>query len=118
MHPNIQGTPYYDSAGTNTIKQIAGTGVTVFSIYASQTGGSAGWLQIYNNGTSQTTSGAPDLAFAIPTGTFIGTPSIHQFTFPGGMHLNKGLSYLWADGPTGTVAHGVNATVIITNSPS
>ena len=119
MNPNIQGTPFYDSAGTNTIKEASSSAVTVYSLRVEQFGGSAGWIQLYgaSSDVAGGSVGTPTVAFAVPSGTSgAGTPSSTSLTFPAGMHFVNGLSYLWAAGAGGTVAHGVNAAVIITNT--
>lgn len=121
MHPN--STPAnkftYSTVGSNTKVQISDNPTVVYNISIEHNGGSAGFLQVYNNGTEAVTAGnSPTLVYAVGAGTFTaGTPAARDLTFPGGLGFNQGLSYLWAAGPTGTVAHGVNASVIfITNN--
>lgn len=122
MHPNTTPAKLlaYSAAGTNTIVEVSDNPTTLTNISVEQFGGSGGWLQIYNNGTKDATAGSPDLAYGVGAGTFTaGTPATRDLIFPGGLGLNKGASYLWAAGATGTVAHGVNARVtIIGNSLS
>ena len=117
MFPNTTpaGKFTYSAAGTNTIVQVTDEPTVIFNISIEQFGGSAGYLQLYNNGTNAVTAGnAPTLAYAVAAGTFTaGTPATRDLIFPGGLGFNQGLSYLWTAGPTGTVAHGVNASVII-----
>lgn len=112
----IPGTFSYSLAGTNTLAQVSGTPTVLYHISISQTGGSAGFLQIYNNPSAGATAGSPDFVIPLPSGTSgAGTPTFREVDYgPSGRGLNKGLSYLWAAGGTGTVAHGVNATVDIT----
>lgn len=119
MNPNIQGTPHYNIAGTNTLTQVSTSAVTIYSLHIEQNGGSAGFLQLYDGGSAGAagSAGTPQVAFAVSSGTSgAGTPSIGRDTFPAGLHFGNGLSYLWAAGATGTVAHGVNAAVVLTNT--
>ena len=116
-YPN-PGTFSYSIAGTNTLTDVTAKPTALLHISVAQNGGSAGFLQIYNNGSANAAAGAgtPDFAIAVPSGTQgAGTPATRDINYgPFGRELTKGLSYLWAAGPTGTVAHGVNATVDIT----
>ena len=117
MHPNTTpaGQFTYSTVGSNTAVQVTDNPTTVFNISIEQNGGSAGFLQLYNNGTFDISAGvAPTLVYAVSSGTSGGgTPAIRDIVYPGGLGFNKGFSYLWAAGPTGTVAHGVNASIII-----
>lgn len=118
MEPNFRGgTLYYDTAGTNTLKQVTSNPTKLFHISISQNGGSAGFLQVYNNGTADAVAGTPDFTIALGSGTSgAGTPAFRDINYGEyGRQLNGGLSYLWAAGATGTVAHGVNVTVDITH---
>ena len=106
----------YSAAGTNTLTQVDAGPSVLFHLSVAQTGGSAGFLQFYNNGSADAGAGTPDFAVALASGTSgAGTPSTRDIVF--GQHgraMNGGVSYLWAAGATGTVAHGVNATVDLT----
>lgn len=113
------GTYSYDASGTNTISQVTPDPTTLYHISVTNNGGSLGYLQIYNNGTQQAGAGTPDFAIPVHSGTAgAGTPSFKAdrdvVYGPYGRRMDGGLSYLWAAGATGTVAHGVNAIVDIT----
>ena len=104
----------YSAAGSNTLVQVTPDPATLYQISLSQFGGSMGYLQIYNNGTGDAGAGTPD--FVIPLGGTAGgaggagTPTVRDVNFgPVGLRMSGGISYLWAAGATGTVAHGVNA---------
>lgn len=106
------GTFNYSIAGTNTLTEVTKDPTTLYGISVAQFGGSMGYLQVYNNGTQQAGAGTPDFIIPLSTGTFTGTPSSRDINYsPHGRQMNGGLSYLWAAGATGTVAHGVNAMV-------
>lgn len=107
---------HYSIAGSNTLTNVSKDPTAIYQISVYQNGGSAGFLQVYNNGTIDATAGSPDFAVPVSAGTFgAGTPSSNTITYgPYGRRLSGGLSYLWAAGPTGTVAHGVNCTIDIT----
>ena len=119
---NKGGTYSYSIAGTNTPTQVTANPTTLYHIVVSHNGGSAGFLQIYNNGTNQvqgpggTEIGTPAFAIPVNSGTSgAGTPGLREITYgPFGRQMDAGLSYLWSAGPTGTVVHGVNCTVDIT----
>lgn len=106
----------YSVAGTNTLTQVTPDPTTLYQVSVSQTGGSVGFLQVYNNGSAAAGAGTPDFVIPLNTGTSgAGTPSFRDVQFgPYGRQMSGGLSYLWAAGATGTVVHGVNATVDIT----
>jgi len=116
-----KGVGHYNASGSNTLTQVESVPVTVYSISVSNVGGSVGYLQVYNNGTAAVTAGTLH-AMTVPvySGTAAsGTPSNSIFpardiVYPVGKQFSNGLSYLWAAGTTGTVAHGVNAIVDIT----
>lgn len=117
MEPTIRGGTYhYNAAGTNTLTQVTKNPTNIFHISVAQNGGSAGFLQIYNNASADAGAGTPDFVIPLNSGTSgAGTPATRDIYYqPYGRELSGGLSYLWAAGPTGTVAHGVNATVDIT----
>ena len=111
------GTFSYSVAGTNTLTQVASYPTVIYHLSLEQNGGSAGFLQIYNNGTQDAGAGTPDFVVSLNSGTSgAGTPARRDIDYgPYGRRLNGGLSYLWAAGPTGTVAHGVNAVVDVTH---
>lgn len=117
MHPNTTpaGKFTYSAVGSNTKVEVSNEPTVIFNISIEQNGGSAGFLQLYNNGTGDITAGvAPTLVYAVGAGTFTaGTPAYRDISYPGGLGFNQGLSYLWAAGPTGTVSHGVNAALTI-----
>ena len=107
---NDRGASFsYSNAGTNTLTQVDAGPVTLFHIGATNTGGSVGYLHIYNNGSADAGAGTPDITFPIRSGT---EPQEISFD-PYGVQLDGGLSYLWAVGATGTVAHGVNLNLNI-----
>ena len=110
------GTFSYNVAGTNTLTQVTKDPTVIYSLHMEQNGGSAGFLQIYNNGTQDAGAGTPNFAIALNSGTSgAGTPAIRDVVFgPYGRKMDGGLSYLWAAGATGTVAHGVNCSVGVT----
>jgi hypothetical protein len=113
------GTYSYSTVGTNTLTQVSAVGaVKLLDIHVSHVGGSVGYLQFYNGGSANGSAGTPTFAVAVFSGTAgAGTPSFNasrDLAYPQGRQFNTGLSYLWAAGPTGTVAHGVNAIVDIT----
>lgn len=112
------GTFTYTRAGSNTLVQVTGTPTILYHVSVSHQGGSVGFLQLYNSGTAAAGAGTPDFVIAVDSGTTIAAnPSFQaarDVVFgPAGRSL-QGLSYLWAAGGTGTVAHGVNAVVDIT----
>lgn len=114
-----KGASYkYDAAGTNTLVQVSKDPVTLYRIDIYNAGGSVGFLQFYDNGTAEASAGTPDFAFPVNSGTAAaGTPSLMSYRDidlgPTGIALKGGLSYLWAVGGTGTVAHGVNANLFL-----
>ena len=110
------GTYSYSIAGTNTLTQVTADPTVLYQVGVSQFGGSMGYLQIYNNGTFDSGAGTPAFTIPLNSGTSGGgTPSFRDVIFgPSGRQMSAGLSYLWAAGGTGTVAHGVNAIVDIT----
>ena len=112
----LPGTYSYNSAGSNTPVQVAAYPTVLYHLSVEQNGGSAGFLQVYNNGTQQVGAGTPDFVVALSSGTSgAGTPARRDVAYGAyGRRLNGGLSYLWAAGPTGTVAHGVNCTIDVT----
>ena len=109
------GTYSYNGAGSNTPVQVTANPTVLYQVSVSQTGGSAGFLQLYNNGTFDVGAGTPDFVIPLNSGTSgAGTPAFRDVVFgPYGRQMSAGLSYLWAAGATGTVAHGVNAVVDI-----
>ena len=108
------GTFHTSIEGTNTLTQVTKDPTILYSLSVAQFGGSMGYLQVYNNGTQQAVAGEPSFIVPLSTGTFTGTPSTRDISFgPFGRQMDGGLSYLWAAGGTGTVAHGVNAMVDI-----
>lgn len=109
------GTYSYSAVGSNTPVQVTADPTALYHISVAQNGGSAGYLQVYNNGTGAVGAGTPDFVIAVPSGTFgAGTPSYRDVSYnPYGRKMDGGLSYLWAAGETGTVAHGVNAIIDI-----
>ena len=119
---NVQergGTYYYTAAGSNTLLQLTPDPTTLYHVSVSHQGGSVGYLQIYNNGTSDAGAGTPTFTVAVQAGTgAAGTPDFEatrDITYgPYGRVMDAGLSVLFAAGATGTVAHGVNAIVDIT----
>ena len=110
------GTFSYNVAGTNTPTQVIAGPAVLYQVSVSQNGGSAGFLQLYNNGTQDYGAGTPDFVIPLSSGTSgAGTPSSRDVVFgPHGRVMSGGITYLWAAGATGTVAHGVNATVDLT----
>ena len=106
----------YSAVGSNTLVQVTSSPAVLYQILVSHSGGSVGYLQIYNNGTADGTAGTPD--FAIPIGAGTSGAEIpgfrNVFYGPVGRGMDGGISYLFAAGATGTVAHGVNATVDLT----
>lgn len=110
------GTYSYNAAGTNTLTQVIAGPSVIYQISMAQNGGSMGYLQLYNNGTQDAGAGTPDFTIPLSSGTSgAGTPSFRDVAFgPSGRIMSGGISYLWAAGPTGTVAHGVNCLVDIT----
>lgn len=110
------GTYSYSIAGTNTLTQVTADPTVLYQVSVSQFGGSMGYLQIYNNGTFDAGAGTPTFSIPLNSGTSgAGTPAFRDVVFgPYGRQMSAGLSYLWAAGPTGTVAHGVNALVDVT----
>ena len=113
---NKGGTYSYNAAGSNTLTQVTANPTTLYHISVYQNGGSAGFLQVYNNSSASADAGTPTFVIPVNSGTSgAGTPAERQVPYgPYGRQMDGGLSYLWAAGPTGTVAHGVNATVDIT----
>lgn len=111
------GTYSYSIAGTNTLIQVSAKPSILYHVSVSHNGGSAGFLQLYNNGSATASAGTPDFVIPVSSGTSgAGTPAARDILYgPSGRELTAGLSYLWAAGPTGTVAHGVNAIVDITH---
>lgn len=112
------GTYSYSNAGTNTLIQVEAKGaVKLLDIHVTNPGGSIGYLQIYNGGSANGSAGTPTYTIPVNSGTAAtGTPSFASFrdiVYPQGRQFNNGLSYLWAAGGTGTVAHGVNAVIDI-----
>ena len=119
--PDIQnpGTYTYNAAGSNTLVQVTANPTTLYHVSVSHLGGSVGYLQIYNNGTQDVGAGTPSFTIQVQAGTATaGTPSFEatrDIVYGAyGRDMNGGLSYLWAAGPTGTVAHGVNSIIDIT----
>ena len=110
------GTFSYNSAGSNVPVQVTKDPTTLYHVSMAQSGGSMGYLQIYNNGTQDIGVGTPDFVIPLNSGTSgAGTPALRDVTFgPYGRRMDGGLSYLWAAGATGTVAHGVNVLLDIT----
>ena len=110
------GTFSYSINGTNTLTQVVPYPTILYQLSVAQFGGSMGYLQLYNNGTQEAGAGTPDFTVPLNSGTSgAGTPATRDVTFgPYGRRMNGGLSYLWAAGPTGTVAHGVNCTIYVT----
>ena len=117
---NDRGASFsYSVAGTNTLTQVDAGPVTLHHISVSHQGGSVGYLQVYNNASADAGAGTPDFTIAVNSGTAAaGTPTLMAYRDikygAYGRQLDGGLSYLWAAGATGTVAHGVNAVVDIT----
>lgn len=113
---NKGGTYSYSAAGTNTLTQVTANPTTLYHISIAQNGGSAGFLQVYNNGSAAASAGTPDFVIPLNSGTSgAGTPATRDVVYSQyGRQMDGGLSYLWAAGQTGTVAHGVNAVVDIT----
>lgn len=111
------GTYSYNAAGSNTAVQVTDSPTVLYSVHLAQTGGSMGYLQVYNNGTKNIGAGTPEFTIPLSSGTSgAGTPAIRDVVFsPSGRKMDSGLSYLWAAGPTGTVAHGVNVLVDISH---
>lgn len=110
MNPNIRGASFsYSNAGTNTLTQVDAASVNIFFVNAYNTGGSVGYLQLYNNGSADAGAGTPDVTFPVRGGT----EGERIYLGPYGMQFDGGLSYLWAVGATGTAAHGVNLNVTI-----
>lgn len=115
------GTYYYNGAGSNTPVQVTDAPTAVYQISVGQNGGSAGFLQVYNNGTYNvqgaggTVIGTPDFVVPVASGTSgAGTPAVQTISYaPYGRVLDGGLSFIWSAGATGTVAHGVNAIINI-----
>lgn len=117
------GTYYYTNAGTNTLTQVTANPTDIYQLSVSQTGGSVGYLQVYNNGSADAGAGTPNFVIPVYSGTAAsGTPpnsiapSRDVNYGAAGRRMDGGLSFLWAAGATGTVAHGVNAIVDITAS--
>ena len=100
------GTYYYTNAGTNTLTQVTANPTYLYHLSVANTGGSVGYLHVYNNGSADAGAGTPDLTFPVPGGT-----ADREIDFPNGIRLDGGCSILWAVGATGTVAHGANANV-------
>ena len=115
---NEGGTYSYNVAGTNTLTQVSANPTALYHFSVSHNGGSAGFLQVYDNGSADAGAGTPSFVIAISSGTAnAGTPSFRDIQYgPFGRQMNGGISYLFAAGPTGTVAHGVNAVVDITHA--
>lgn len=120
MGPNdFTGASFsYSNAGTNTLTQVSASRVVLYHISVSHQGGSVGFIQLYNNASADAGAGTPDMVFAVNSGTAgAGTPTLmtHRDIDFGatGVAFNGGLSYLWAAGATGTVAHGVNANLTL-----
>lgn len=116
-----QASFHYNASGSNTLIQIEAIPVTIYSVSVSQNGGSVGYLQLYNNGTAPLTAGTlMNTTIPVYSGTAAsGTPPnsivpVRDIFYPQGKHFEKGFSYLWAAGTTGTVSHGVNAIIDIT----
>lgn len=109
------GTYSYNAAGSNTLIQVTNYPTVLYSVHLANNGGSMGYLQVYNNGTSDAGAGTPTFTIPLNSGTSgAGTPALRDVVFgPSGRKMDAGLSYLWAAGPTGTVAHGVNCLVDI-----
>ena len=112
------GSTHFNASGSNTLTQVTASPITVYNLSLTQLGGSVGYLQVYGAGTSGITAGT-NMTFDVPviSGTAgAGTPSFkadRDINYYPGKQL-QGLSYLWAAGSTGTVAHGVNAIIDIT----
>ena len=109
---------HYNAVGSNVPTQVTSTPARLYSIHVSQFGGSMGYLQMYNAGTGDVTGGTitpgtnVDWTVTVPSGTSgAGTPAFRDIFYPKGIEMSSGISYLWAAGSTGTVAHGVNAVV-------
>ena len=112
------GTYSYSASGSNTLTQVSADPTTLYHVSISHQGGSVGYLQIYNNGSADAGAGTPTFTVAVQAGTgAAGTPDFEAtrdvMYGPSGRIMSAGLSYLWAAGATGTVAHGVNAIVDI-----
>ena len=107
------GTYSYSVAGSNTLTQVTADPTVLYQVSVSQFGGSMGYLQVYNNGTFDAGAGTPTFTIPLNSGTSGGgTPAFRDVVFgPYGRQMSAGLSYLWAAGAPGTVAHGVNAVV-------
>ena len=114
-----KGVGHYNAAGSNTLVQVSTDPLAIYSISVSNTGGSVGYLQVWNAGTAALTAGTlMDFIVPVFSGTAgAGTPSYNasrDVFYPFGRQAKAGLSYMWAAGTTGTVAHGVNAIIDIT----
>ena len=115
------GTYSYSAGGTNTPTQVTANPTTLYHISVTNLGGSIGYLQVYNNGTIDIGAGTPSFTIPVNSGTSgAGTPSFESerdvVYGAYGRQMDGGLSYIWAAGATGTVAHGVNAIVDITHA--
>lgn len=114
------GTYHLSFVGSNTPTQVTAKPTILYSLSVAHNGGSAGYLQVYDNGTGAITAGTNmQMSFAVASGTFAaGTPAQISKDFgPNGVAMNGGLSYLWATGTTGTVAHETNAVINIVYKP-
>ena len=112
----VPGTYSYNAAGSNTPVQVADHPTVLYQVSVAQFGGSMGYLQVYNNGSQAIDVGTPNFTIPLNSGTSgAGTPSFRDVVFgPAGRQMSGGLSYLWAAGATGTVAHGVNVLIDLT----
>ena len=118
----LAGSYSYNAVGSNTLVQVTASPTVLYDLHIHQNGGSMGYLQIYNGGTGDPSGGTitagtlMDWVVAVPSGTSgAGTPTVRDIVYgPFGRAMNGGLSYMWAAGSTGTVAHGVNCVIDIT----
>ena len=109
---------HYNAVGSNTLVQVTASPARLYSVHVSQNGGSMGYLQMYNAGTGDPVGGTitagtlMDWVVTLPSGTSgAGTPAFRDIAYPKGVEMSGGISYMWAAGSTGTVAHGVNVVV-------
>lgn len=98
---------HYNGAGTNTLTNVSAQEVNLYAIDV-QALGSPGYLQVYDNGSTEAGAGTPDLVFRVGE---LGSRNI-QFG-PAGARLKGGLSYHWGTAATGTAAVAGNAIVNI-----
>lgn len=98
---------YYSGAGTNTLANVSSYEAQLYNIEVTALG-SPGYLQVYNNSSTEAGAGTPDMVF------YVGELATRSIPFgPVGTRLKGGLSYLWGTAASGTAVNAGNIAVNI-----